>query len=254
MLKLDDTWGGIGVARADSEAEVERLFEAMRRPIGTPRMIKRLLIDRDPFPLPLWFGRVSQRLNAQAYVEGRPANCLAACWRGEVLAILGVEVVRASSDGGPATIVRVTNHPDMEDAARRIVGRLGLSGFCGFDFVVDDPSSAFHLIEMNQRMTPIGHLSLGDGQDPVAALTSRALGVPVPVRARTTDETLIALFPSAWLTAPDDPMLSTAFHDVPWSQPDLVRELVRPAWQERGTLVRLYQWFRRYFPSTRLGG
>jgi Carbamoyl-phosphate synthase L chain, ATP binding domain len=245
MLKQDDSWGGIGVAKAETVEEAEQLFEVMRRPISTTRMIKRLLVDRDPFVLPQWFGRVRPRVNAQAFVDGTPANCLVACWRGEVVAALGVNVIRSSSAGGPATVVRVSNDPAMEDVARRLVRRLGFSGFRGFDFILENRTGTFHLIEMNQRMTPIGHLSLGPGRDPVAALAARVSGTAEQVRAPSTGQDIIALFPAAWLTWPDEPAIRNGYHDVPWSEPDLVRELVRLPWHERGSLVRLYRWLRR---------
>jgi len=244
MLKQDDSWGGIGVRRVETIAQAEQDFEALSRPVGLFRMLKRLLVDRDPFVLSSWISRTVPTVNAQGFVDGKPANCLAACWRGEVIAILGAEVLRTSSEVGPATVVHITNHLDMEIAAKRIVSRLGASGFIGFDFVVDHETGAFHLIEMNQRMTPIGHLAMGAGDDPITAITARCRNTPESARTRTTPGDVVALFPSAWLADPGNPVLTTAHHDVPWSEPELVRELMRLPWHERGILSRLYQWLR----------
>ena len=48
----------------------------------------------------------------------------------------------------------------MKAAARAIVRHLGLSGMCGFDFVLDATGAA-HLIEINPRATQVNHLRLG---------------------------------------------------------------------------------------------
>jgi hypothetical protein len=173
-------------------------------------------------------------------VPGRPANSAVACWRGEVLAEIQVEVLRTSDPLGPSTVVRVIENSEMAAAAAALVRRLGLSGFCGFDFMLEEGTGAAHLIEINARCTPLCHLDLGPGRDPVGALTARLTGRAAPASQPTTDNPLIAYFPQAWQQDPSSELLRTAFHDVPWEDPGLVRELVRAPYAQRGLLSRLF--------------
>lgn len=59
------------------------------------------------------------------------------------------------------------------------VSQFGLSGFCGFDFILDDGGTA-HLLELNPRVTPTCHLLVeGDHQ----SLRTLALFPPETVAA-----------------------------------------------------------------------
>src|SRR5262249_9006809 len=61
-------------------------------------------------------------------------------------------------------VVRIIDHPGMAEAARRLVGRFGLSGFCGFDFILTETGEA-QLLELNPRATPTCYLLVeGDFQ------------------------------------------------------------------------------------------
>jgi carbamoylphosphate synthase large subunit len=179
-------------------------------------------------------------VNVQRYVPGRPANSSIACWEGEILAEIHVEVLRTSEPLGPSTVVRVIEHTEMAATAAMLVRRLGLSGFCGFDFILEAGTDAAHLIEINARCTPLCHLALGQGRDPVGALTARLAGHAAPMSQPMTDKPLIAHFPQAWQQDPTSELLRAAFHDVPWEDPGLVRELVRAPYAQRGLLARLF--------------
>jgi hypothetical protein len=54
------------------------------------------------------------------------------------------------------------------------------------------------------------------------------------------DREVIAFFPQALAWNPDSPYMQQCHHDVPWSEPALVRELLRDSWAERRWLTRLY--------------
>jgi hypothetical protein len=239
MLKVDGTWGGLGVASVETAADAVAIFHKMSRKLSAWRAWKRLLVNRDPFSIAPWLAGGRPTVNVQAYVRGRPANCLVACFEGQVIAGIHVEVLRAQHAMGAATVVRVIDHPEMAEAARRVVERLGLSGFCGLDFVIEDATGAAHLIEMNQRMTPLGHLALSGTRNPIGALSALLTGAPAVAPSLTTTNDLVAFFPQAWLLEPNSPYLNLCYHDVPWTEPDLVRELVRLPWPERSLLARL---------------
>ena len=72
------------------------------------------------------------------------------------------EVMQVTEARGPAAVVRIVDHPQMEEAVRRLVDRYRLSGFCGFDFILTDMGEV-RLLEVNPRVTPTAHL-LVDGR------------------------------------------------------------------------------------------
>jgi hypothetical protein len=239
MLKVDGTWGGAGVVRVDSLAEAERAFARLSGRVSAAlRALKRLAVNRDPFWLRPWLKGERPRVNVQAFVAGRPANCVVACQQGEVLAIIQAEVMATRHPTGPAAVVRIVDRAEMAAAARCIVARCGMSGFCGLDFVIEAATGALHLIELNPRITPLGHLALDRGRDPVGAWVARHGGRGGPPRAATTAAEVVAFFPQAWWLDPANPDLAAAYHDVPWTEPGLVRELARLSPWDRGWLAR----------------
>ncbi len=259
VLKADGTWGGLGVIIAQTPEQAEWALRRLSRPMDTTRVLKRLIIDRDPFQLSPWLSGRKPTVNVQRFVHGRPANSAVACWNGKVEASIQVEVLKARAQIGNSTIVRLIDNPQMSIAAERIASRLGLSGFQGFDFLIESGTGLAHLIEMNPRTTPLSHLALGQGRDLVAALSARLSGVPATATPAATTNDVIAFFPQAWMLEPGGDLLHNAYHDVPWSEPELVRELVKQPWPDRGLLARLVARFRadaespRQFPNALRG-
>jgi hypothetical protein len=101
-------------------------------------------------------------VNAQQFAAGREAIVTVACVDGKVQTFVCLEVVQASHPRGHAAAVRIIDHPGMAEAARRLVGRFRLSGFCGLDFIVTDSGEA-QLLELNARVTPTCHLLVEGG-------------------------------------------------------------------------------------------
>jgi hypothetical protein len=250
VMKVDGTWGGLGVRVIHSFAEAVRTLKALSRPIGAARAMKRLVVDRDPFFLLPSLAGATPVVNVQRFVEGTPANSAVACWNGEVLASINVAAVRTRGPQGASTVVRVIDHPEMTEASAGLVRRLGLSGFCGFDFVLETGSCAAHLIEMNARATPISHLPLAEGRNLVTALATRLDGITAISCAQPISQNIVAFFPQAWLLEPNSELLHTGHHDVPWGEQALVRELMRLPWPERGPLARLVSRLRRSAGTT----
>lgn len=245
VLKVDGSWGGLSTVVVSTAAQAEQARRLLARPLNAIRAIKRLLCDRDPYHLLPWLAGSVPRVNVQAYVPGRPANTIAACWNGEVLACIHAEVLSLHRTIGPSTVVRVIDHPEMARTTERLTRRLGLSGFYGFDFMLNDATGSAHLIEMNPRSTPLCHFALGAGSDPIAALTARLSGTPLPMTAPVTGNPVIAFFPQAWLSDPESNFLRSGYHDVPWEDPALVKELLRQPYPDRGLLARLLVHLRR---------
>jgi hypothetical protein len=236
VLKADGTFGGRGVKIVHTAEQAQQSFLEMTRMFGAGRAIKRLCVNRDPFWLRPWWNRSKPGVIVQSHIQGRPANCAVACWEGRVLAGIGVEVVSAEGQTGPASIVRVVDNPEMMRCAERIARRLGVSGFFGLDFMIEEGSGATYLIEMNPRCTPLCHLQLGKGRDMIGALWAQLTGQLFRETSPVTQNDLIAYFPQAWNCKSE--FLQSSFHDVPHGEPDLVKELLRP-WPDRSLLFRM---------------
>jgi hypothetical protein len=235
VLKADGTWGGGGVRIIHSPEEVGQYKAHLARMFRPGRALKRLVVNRDSFWLRPSWNRSLPAIVAQSYVPGRPANCAAVCWKGKVLAGFGVEVVSSEGSTGPASVVRVVDNKEMMFAAERIASRLGLSGFFGLDFVIEDRTGDAYLIEMNPRATPLCHLRLGKGRDMPGALWAQIAGQSSPEAPAATENEVIAYFPEAR----DSHLRASSFYDVPQGEPELVDELLRP-WPNRTLLFRLF--------------
>jgi hypothetical protein len=129
----------------------------------------------------------------------------------------------------------------------------------GFDFIIEEQTGYSYLIEMNPRATQIGHLSLGAGHDLPASLRSVLSREVVAERPRETDKELIAFFPQEWLRDPRSEFLKTAYHDVPWDEPDLIRVCLRESfayrvWSAMSSRMRLTRGQRLEESALTIGG
>jgi carbamoylphosphate synthase large subunit len=218
ILKLDGSWGGNDVVVIRRESEILKAFWEMKLRQSALRGFQQYVTRRDVEAL----NRRRSEITIQSYVSGKPANITVACWRGEMLADIAVEVVELASRFGAATVVHAVDGGAMTAAARSICSHYGLSGLYGFDFIIDDRSGAAKLIEINPRATQIGHLNLGRGHDLATALFEAVSGRAATWRpcVRSAD---ISLFPGEWRRDPKSPHLASSFHDVPYDEPDLAR-------------------------------
>ncbi|MFZ3332323.1 MAG: ATP-grasp domain-containing protein [Candidatus Acidiferrales bacterium] len=227
VLKADGSSGGDGVRVARTLEDAERGFRELQAPPLLARAAKRALIDGDRTLVWPSLGRRRSIVNAQAFVAGREANSAVACWKGEVLASLHFEVINKVGASGHATVLRLIENADMSSAAVKIARRLNLSGVYGLDFMLEQRTGEAYLIEINPRSTQVGHLTLGLGRDIPAALYSAISQRPVRPAEKVTNDDTIALFPQEWIRDPASTFLQSAYHDVPWDKPDLIRACVR---------------------------
>jgi hypothetical protein len=196
----------------------------MNQPTARVRAVWRWLNGNGFFLQPSW-ARVVPEIIVQGFVPGRPANAAFACWKGNVLGNLPIRALKTDGPTGQALSVQVIESEDMETAVKTIAHGLSFSGLNGLDFMIDASGVAW-LIELNPRATQTGHLctsgrfSLADRL--ANALCGRAVSTECPVDAGT----VITLFPRAWQTDPNDPLLRSSLHDVPWDEPDLLRALL----------------------------
>ncbi|MCX5041711.1 thioesterase domain-containing protein [Aldersonia sp. NBC_00410] len=213
VLKTDGSWGGRGVVVARNAKGIARAWRAASRPPTLLKAIKRLLVNFEVGTLIDCATRKRPVVNAQVFAAGRDAIATVACLDGRILSIACLEVVRAMPDAGAATVVKPIENRSMVASAEQLVARLGLSGFCGFDFVLTGTGDAV-LLELNPRVTPTAYLL---------------------VEGTFARDTAFALFPAA-LPA-DDPYHSAA--DVPVRSPALIRRGQRIADRTRSMPARI---------------
>lgn len=241
VLKANGTWGGGGVKIIHRSDQTEPAMEQLNQLFRFKRAFKRLLVNRDSFWLHSWWNESGHEVILQAYIEGKAANTAVVCWKGQVLAGISVEVSECDGATGPARVVRVVDNPEMMSAAVRIASRLGLSGFFGLDFVIEEASQAAYLIEMNPRATPLSHFRLGPGRDLAGALAAQ-IGLQNNERSAVTEKEMITYFPQQRGIAPE--LLAASFLDTPENEPELVEDLRNP-WPDRTLLFRLSSWMSR---------
>lgn len=227
VLKTDGSSGGVGVRLVHTAEEATWAFAALNAPPITAKMIKRAIVDRDVTLVRPWLLRRRPRVSVQRLIRGHDATSTACCWQGKVLALLRFDVLHTWGPKGPASVIRVSENPEILSAVATIAAKLRLSGLYGFDFMIEESTGKSFLIEMNPRATQTSHLALGPGRDLPCALWSAVSGEPARETESITTKSEIALFPQEWQRDPASPFLRDAFHDVPWDQPELVRACIR---------------------------
>ena len=130
-----------------------------------PRSLWLWLRWGDLSSVPLLRAEGAAAITVQKAIDGLPANCAFAAWRGKLLACISVEALETQTPTGVATVIRVRDAPAMENAARKVVAQLGLSGLHGLDFILARDTGAPWLIEINGRPTQTAYLRLGAGAD-----------------------------------------------------------------------------------------
>ena len=228
VLKTDGSWGGKGIAIIREISHLRPAWRRISNPPALPRALKRLVVNRDTASLAAWVRRARPVVNAQQFVAGREAIVTVACIDGKVQSLVCLDVVQASQPKGHAAAVRIIDHPGMADAARRLVDRFGLTGFCGLDFIVTDNGDA-QLLEVNARVTPTCHLLVeGDYQ---------------------CGQTIV-LFPPELVVGGDSATAMSGVLDRPVRAPSLIRRGERMALRQQRPVARMARRLKRKFMTT----
>jgi predicted ATP-grasp superfamily ATP-dependent carboligase len=220
VLKRDMTWGGLGTQIVESQGELRKAWSSAKGYAAVLRAGKAVVRDWRPRTVIDWLVE-TPAIEAQEFLPGTPANRAVLCRTGRVVAGLSVEAVRTAYAGGPASVVRVIEHKEMADAVEALVAQLGLSGFCGFDFLLS-PSGRACLLELNPRATPVCHLAVADGTHLPSALYRDLTGREPSSTARTISNSLIALFPAQRHSDGTSSVPSEAHYDLPLDEPALL--------------------------------
>jgi len=244
VLKANGSSGGDGTRIVHTLEEADRAFRRLQAPPFLARAAKRALVDGDHTLV--WPSLLRRRpvVNGQAFVVGHEATSTTLCWQGAVLARLHFEVLKKVKPTGHATVLRLIEHAEMSGAVERIARRLNLSGWHGFDFILEAHTGNAYLIEINPRITQVGHLAMGPGRDLPAAFYAAVSGNPMQEAHKVTEKDTVALFPQEWIRDPASEFLQTAYHDVPWEEPALVSDSIRVSGTQRG-------WYAKHNPGVR---
>ncbi len=241
VVKVDGESGGNGVRICKSLADSLAAWHEFKAPQSLATGWKRLAVDRDP--LALWLRKQHRGLEitVQRAVRGQPANCMALCRNGTVLAQVSVMVLASEGLTGAATIIQHVAEPRMGQAAALLAQRLKLTGFFGLDFMIEADTGIPYLIEMNPRCTQLGHLEFSDQGSLAGAFCAEWRGTLQTAADNPIPLDTVALFPQALkTTAAGSWPLDRAYLDVPQDQPELAAELSRQPWPQRRWLARLY--------------
>jgi len=227
VLKRDHTWSGIGTAVVHNAKELDKAWSWINGWTSVLRATKAAFRDKRPRTLLDWLTACSVTCEVQEFVPGFPANRTALCQAGKVLAGFTVQALQTAYPRGPASVIRVIDQPEMTDTVEALVGRLGLSGFCGFDFVIDAAGRAY-LLELNPRATPVSHLALATGTHLPATLYRSMTGEEPGSMPTGIPDEVIALFPTELERDKSSVFLREAHHDLPRSDPALLARVELP--------------------------
>jgi hypothetical protein len=228
MIKLDESWGGRGVRLVHNHDELLRAALELSFPHDWPKPLKHLAARAIRYLPKHWRPAFPQNLSIQRYISGRPANRAVVCWQGKILAGISVEALETDTEFGPTTLAGIIAHPKMAEAAEKIVRSQNLSGFLGFDFVIDSANRAWFL-EMNPRATPSCHLRSKAPSLP-AVLFLKLTGEQPNNDVRETPQDTIALFPNR---LSNKPRSHPYFIDAPEGEHAFVGACHRPTFLRR---------------------
>jgi biotin carboxylase len=220
VLKKDFSWAGDGVMVCFDERELFQLLPTfLPKSSFALKECLRAVLKREWFP-------THKVLSLQQFIKGRPAMYALVALRGKVLAGYGAIPEQTTSATGPSSVVRFANHAEMTAVSTRLVEHFGYSGFCGFDFMIEETTGNAYLLECNPRPIPICHLGSKVGIDLGRALFEGLQGNSPAQFSGVVREEVIALFPQEWTRDPSSPHLVQNNHDVPWDDPVLLNAIL----------------------------
>lgn len=223
VLKRDRTYGGQGVIVCRTLEEAAQGLQRLQKQSSARAALGRAFWERDLATLPAHFTQAPPVIVAQEYIEGGPANCVAACWKGEIVASLTVSVVEMNPRPmGPSTVVQIIENAEINHTVATVARQFGLSGVCGFDFVLQPKTGDAYFLELNPRATPTSHLGRSTHTD-VARALARCFNKEIAEfdgAAQGDRSEPIALFPSEWVRDPNSPHLPSA--SIPWEDPAII--------------------------------
>jgi predicted ATP-grasp superfamily ATP-dependent carboligase len=173
-------------------------------------------------------GRGDASILVQAHIAGKVFSQAMAAWNGTALAGFVREKLLTHPPLGPATVVRCVRMPEIRRYSEQLATGLGMSGFFGLEYIVDDGAGDAYLLEINRRATPATPLGSMIDVDLCAALLAAVNGQPPPGRRDLDpgEEHSIAQFPQEWLRDPQSRYLRDFRVDAPWDDPEVMEAML----------------------------
>ena len=168
--------------RPHPRGSARRLAETFAAGLRVAQSCARGVAQRCPSSAGVLTKPAAARDHHAGFHSRSPATTAFACWKGDVVGTIHMDVVASSCATGPASVAKRVDCADMEAAARAIARRFDLSGLHGLDFIRNAQGKAY-LLEINPRATQTSYLAFGPGRDLLAGLLERASGAHC--RART---------------------------------------------------------------------
>lgn len=235
VLKRDGTWGGNGVHIAQTREQASSALASLARGTQTGERILRWLRNGDGAAFARLSSDESSQITVQEYVEGVPANAMFACHRGKVLGSLQARVLVSIGATGPSLVVHILQDERIARAGALLAASLGITGFFGLDFILDTRTGEPSLLELNPRLTRLGHLGMAGGPDLAGLLWHEWTGEPVAPSVEVCAGHSLAFFPDGQRLLDLHRDLPACRIDVHGEEQELLRELavLESAWQRR---------------------
>ncbi|MDE8344876.1 MAG: ATP-grasp domain-containing protein [Acidocella sp.] len=239
VLKQSGSWGGMGVVIARDKREARRAFHKLRARSGYFGALKRFFANHDPFWLADLAADTGHEVSIQNFISGRRADLAAFACDGVVRATTMAQTITSDGPTGPSTLVQMIDDEAAREAARKLARDLGLSGFFGLDFMIDEGTGAACLIEMNPRLTPLSNIRGDALGDPIGAAL-RACGLDAGAAARPAAiGDLVVYFRNDTAPDVDQEATSDVVFDFPFEMKALMAERRLVSWPERHWLARM---------------
>ncbi len=217
VLKDEFAAGGAGVKICPDAATLRAAWKDLDANQTAPSLKSKAL----SFLKPPFHWHVARR-SVQRFIQGRPAFHAVVAWKGRRLGGVTAVVETSSPPGtGPSCVVRLTEIPEVSKACADLIRRTGMTGFAGFDFMIEESIGHAYILECNPRPTPVSHLGGMVGSDLCELFRDALLG-RLPPEAGHYSERLLAFFPQELLRDPRSPYLGRAHLDFPQNDAPLL--------------------------------
>ncbi len=201
VLKRDGTWGGSGVHIVQGASTQTRLAHAraayrqlLSRATGGARLAQ-WLRNGDGSAFARLRCLDQPEITAQAMVVGFPATSMYACHQGRILGEVQARVLVSRGKTGPSMVIQTIRDTRISRAGALLAGRLGVSGFFGLDFMLDDRSGEPFLIELNPRATQLTPLAVEGRVDLASLMWAHWSGKQIPAPLRTGLDRVVCFYP-----------------------------------------------------------
>lgn len=224
VLKDDFGAAGIGVKVCENPAELREGWDQL----DAGRRLPDSRREKLTLALAQLTGKSQPHRSLQKFIQGKPAFHAVSALEGRRLTgVTAIVEVTDPPGTGPSCVVRLCELPEVSSACEKIIRATGMTGFAGFDFMIEDLTGHAYILECNPRPTPVSHLGGLIGDDLCAAFHDALANRPVAAASAVPkpQERLVAFYPQEMLRDPQSPYLSSAYLDIPRDDAPLMAAL-----------------------------